>query len=311
MNKVLILDCTGVDWTDRNLRMNLKADVDSIYEQVSLPLRIIRRIWYKIFPFKSIWYGKWKNRLSNYEIIIVFSSLFGPEIFSWIRKQSYKGRLILYYRDPQAATYLSNKCRADFIRKYESSVELWTFDKRDSLRYRMKYNPQFYFYCDGLLKKHVDLLYDAVYIGSTHGREDEINNIYMLLNENGINVRFWIKDENKCIKQKNVSLITTLMRYEDVLAINLKSRAIIEINQRGQTGLTLRALESLFLKKKLITNNLDIVSMDFYESQNIFVIGKDEMKRMKGFLETPFKDVNPRIVKKYSSQSWFERFLHY
>ena len=109
---VLILDCTGDDWTDNHLAMLTGVTVDSIYQKKSKLFRGIRRFCYKFKLFNNAyWYGSWKYDLDKYNTIIIFSCLLGSEIFSWIRKKGYNGRLIFYYRDPQSAKYLQEDCK--------------------------------------------------------------------------------------------------------------------------------------------------------------------------------------------------------
>ena len=49
------------------------------------------------------------------------------------------------------------------------------------------------------------------------------------------------------------------------------SRCVLDSAQEGQMGLTIRVLEALGAKKKLITTNEDIVNYDFYNEENIYV----------------------------------------
>ena len=76
-----------------------------------------------------------------------------------------------------------------------------------------------------------------------------------------------------------------------------------------QDGITLRPLEAFFLKKKLITNMKNIVKYDFYNSNNIFILGVDDFNKISEFINSPFddKDYN-RIVEKYCFRGWLKRF---
>lgn len=46
-----------------------------------------------------------------------------------------------------------------------------------------------------------------------------------------------------------------MISYQENLDNIRKSKCIVDVVQKGQIGLTLRPLESLFFKKKLLTNN--------------------------------------------------------
>lgn len=49
------------------------------------------------------------------------------------------------------------------------------------------------------------------------------------------------------------------------------SKCVLDSAQAGQIGLTIRVLEALGAKKKLITTNEDVVNYDFYREENIYV----------------------------------------
>ena len=77
--KALILtsDADQFDFSDNNI------DVYNVYEKYKVFLRAIRRIWFLMnFPFKFLWYGNWKNRIEEYDFIVVDDGLFGMELFS-------------------------------------------------------------------------------------------------------------------------------------------------------------------------------------------------------------------------------------
>ena len=86
------------------------------------------------------------------------------------------------------------------------------------------------------------------------------------------------------------------------------SKSILDIVNPNQSGLTLRVMESLFFKKKLITNNLFISEYDFYNSQNIFILGKDREEDLHDFINSNYIDVDDSIVTSYDYHNWVKRF---
>ena len=247
MDKILILDCTGDDWTDNHLRMLDKVDVDAIYKQVGLFLRIIRRLHYKTkFPFKHIWYANWQKRLKEYKAIIIFQSLFGNEIFNYIRGKGYSGKLICYYRDTQNMKWIRKGCHADELKVLGNDIEVWTFDSEDAKKYNIRYNPQFYFEITD--DNYNCIKYDAVFIGAVHEREKDINLLYHKLVKNYLKLNFIVKHNKKyrLEKTKGIHYITNNMDYEQIIRANCQSRCIIEIMNEKQRGMTVRTLEALF-----------------------------------------------------------------
>ena len=88
-----------------------------------------------------------------------------------------------------------------------------------------------------------------------------------------------------------------------------ESKAILDIVQENQTGITIRPLEALFFHKKLITNNKNIVSYKFYCQNNIFIIGKDDINTLKEFMELPWLEIDKEVSDFYTFPKWIERFF--
>lgn len=83
----------------------------------------------------------------------------------------------------------------------------------------------------------------------------------------------------------------------------------IRDTSKKQAGMTLRTLEAVFLNKKLITNSKDIVNTPIYSPNNIYVIGNDEPRSIKEFLETPMTPLPSSIVRNYNIEHWIEQFI--
>ena len=93
--------------------------------------------------------------------------------------------------------------------------------------------------------------------------------------------------------------------YKDYLEKVKSSKVLCEINQENQSGLTVRALEALFFKKKLITNNVSIKEYDFYHPANILVLNENTTEQeLAHFLAVPFENVDEQIIRNYEVNSW-------
>lgn len=80
----------------------------------------------------------------------------------------------------------------------------------------------------------------------------------------------------------------------------LSSYGLIDLVQCGQSGLTLRVLESVFLNKKLIINNASVKEYDFYNSANIFVLEEFiDPDRLELFLNSDYVESDDKILGKY------------
>ena len=80
-----------------------------------------------------------------------------------------------------------------------------------------------------------------------------------------------------------------------------------------ETGMTkadaTRALEAMLCHRKLITNNKSIVKEDFYNPQNIFIIGVDDNQNVKDFIDSDFVVGDESILKKYDFNNWLNSFI--
>jgi hypothetical protein len=99
------------------------------------------------------------------------------------------------------------------------------------------------------------------------------------------------------------------MRYPDYLCRVQRSRAILDIVQTIQTGFSLRVMEHIFFGKKLVTNNAVIQWAEFYHPNNIFLLHRDDLADLKGWLELPFVPIAQEIKDYYRFDNWVERFI--
>ena len=110
--------------------------------------------------------------------------------------------------------------------------------------------------------------------------------------------------EFKIVKNKDEE-----MPYIEIIENILKSKCIIDINQKGQSGLSLRPLEALFFNKKLLTNNKNIFQSDFYHPSNIFILGMDNLERISKFMTEDNVKLPDSIINKYEINNWMDVYL--
>jgi len=108
---------------------------------------------------------------------------------------------------------------------------------------------------------------------------------------------------------KKNKLYQRSISYQKILQLIEKSDSILDLLSNPEDGLSLRAMESLFFGKKLITNSLRIAEYDFYKSENIFIIGKDDIEHLPDFLKTPYNQNNQEIIDYYDFDNWVKRFF--
>lgn len=88
-----------------------------------------------------------------------------------------------------------------------------------------------------------------------------------------------------------------------------KTKALLDLIDDAHTGLSLRVFEAIGFKKKLFTNNTEVKEYDFYNPNNIFILGERNIEDIKDFMEKPFEDLPDSIHRKYGFENWLRNIL--
>ena len=268
------------DWSKKYICEAGYNYVDSYYDHGVL-FRILREGFFRLkLPGKSLFYNKsvkcWDKTL------IVGESLITYEYMKWLHSYCPTCRIILKYDNPVKPHYPPD----GFL---DSWCTKWTSDRNDAEKYHMHlfegggYMPQW-----KVVKSSPN--YDVFYIGKDKHRLAKLRQIEKEMNDYGVKTLFYITWERGWQK-KDDGIHKPFLPYEDVLEYIGKSKAILHLLDGAQSGITLRIQESLIHKVKLITDDRNIVSYDFYNPNNIFILGIDHMDRLRSFLDTPYEDV--------------------
>lgn len=262
-------------------------------------LRAVRRIQIELnITGMSPWIASWKKHLNEYDTVIIHACKITPPVVRFIRQQAPNIRIIVWYWNPV------DKC-VPLNEFSECNCEIWSFDEKDCLRYGLEYNTQYYY--NNVSLKDEEPEFDVFFVGGDKGRIEELMNLQKLLNNLGISSYLHITPTGKKM-DKYRGIYKKRIDYIEVLNYISKSKAILDYVSGNQSGLTLRPLEALFFKKKLITNDSSIVDRDFYKKENIFVLGRDDLDTLPRFLDSPYLVIDETIVNRYDFDTWMQRF---
>lgn len=294
--KVLIL---------KDLTFYLQKEVLEIYrrkgiyfvcpsKKISFIFRVIRKVLNKINIYPSILNGDWIKLIHEFDKIILFDNASNKDsVAKYINNKIKKDISIYYYYwNP-----IFDACSPEYIKQIAPKFKLYTFDEKDVLEYNIEYNTTIY--SKYIFLENKELEYDIYFVGKEKGRYKIIKEL-----EDNFNT-YDLKFYNYIItKENNLPRVSA----EDNLNNISKSKAILDILQEGQSGLTLRVLESIFLKKKLISNNQALVDYEFYNPNNMFIIGIDLFEDLPTFLDSPYVEIPEDIVLYYDIEEWIKRF---
>lgn len=297
MKKILFLNGNKKSEFYNNERNKYEGVLaESIFKNNKTSSKIIRRLIHKLkLPGLPSLFGSWKYDIEKYDLFIISTSIYSPQIAKYIRKKTDK-KIIHWYWNPIVDDISPDKLK-------ENNCEIWSFDKNDSQKYNLNYTPTYYF--ERIKLPNISIENDVYFVGADKGRIEQLIEIENLLKSKNIKTNFHIiksKDSNteNYNFRKKVS-------YNSVLKEIARSKVILDYVQDGQSGLTQRPMESIFFEKKLITNDKNIYKCDFYNKNNIFILGKDDISKIYDFINTPYTKIDNCILKKYDFKNWIHR----
>lgn len=202
---------------------------------------------------------------------------------------------------------------------FRYSHKFFSFDSQDKLlNENITFLPLFYNNdYKNLKNSDKDYKYDMCFIGTLHSdRYEVVKRILSLTEGKQSYVYFYstskmlflfqkLFDKNfRNVKEEDISF--SPLSKENTINIINKSKVVIDIEHIKQKGLTMRTLEMLGANKKMITTNKEIINYDFYNTDNIQIIDRNNINLDKSFFEIDFKSINYDIYHKYSITKWVE-----
>jgi len=196
-----------------------------------------------------------------------------------------------------------------FMRKL--GVRVCTFDYDDSRKYGLDFVGQVYRYPD--ISRSVGNDTEVLFIGVDKKRAPKLDAVAATLEKEGIPYNFMLLYDkhskpgrfprlDKCVMKESIP-------YQDVLRKSSRAKCLLDILQPGQSGMTMRVLEALFLGKKLITDNISAKQEPLYRKENIYIIGDPEQPwdNIRRFLDEPFLPLSKGVYDIYDISSWIKK----
>lgn len=182
----------------------------------------------------------------------------------------------------------------------EMGYNISLYDYYAATKFNLKYIHQVYRFAPAsIIKPEVKTHeYDCYWLGKIKSRLPVVNRLEKLLLSQKLTCRFIYVYER-----------TQRLSYIENLRNVLNSKCIIDINDEGSFGLSLRVMESIFFNRKLITTNSFIRQCDFYNPNNIFIYGEDKDESIKAFMDLDYQPVSQDILNKYDINEWIGNFL--
>ena len=224
----------------------------------------------------------------------------------------------IYYCNPIEAIF--KYPREDLQKLARLGAKLWSFDPVDARRFGVGMAGQFFRYVEtppysdvgagrvparntaqpiphsSFLIPHFQT--DCFFCGLPKDRSSELAVLKLILERQGCTCDFIVPQND----EERIS-------YNEYLERLNRTRCVVDLCQKMQTGLTRRPLEALFYGKKLITNNHLIKEYDFYNPKNVFIFGVDNTSRLGEFVKEPPEPVSEDVKRKYDVNGWVMQWI--
>lgn len=257
----------------------------------------------------------------SYDYVLLVAGMtfaFTPQMVETIRGLNPDAKFVMYQWDSEKNLPFSTS-----IHKCFDSI--YSFDLNDCSRDdKYKFLPLFYTrqYEEVGKNKKENFKYDCSYVGTAHPRKyKEINEISKSLK--GLMdkqlIYHYMPSRLKYLYHKVLSpeyKKATLKDFKlekvpakEMMSIFKESKCILDAPQAGQTGLTIRTIECLGARRKLITTNTDIKRYDFYNEANILVFDGNIDKESR-FFKCEYEELSEHVYLKYSLREWIKYMLN-
>lgn len=256
----------------------------------------------------------------KYDVVFLISGQslsFSEDMIQKIKDCQPQARFVLYQWD-------SHK-NFPYIKQVQKFFDkCYSFDTRDiEENVQLKFLPLFY--CknyENIGKKNIqEFKYDFCFVGTAHPKKykfikimshqlkEVYPNQFIYFFFPSRSVFFYRKIMNKELRKAHYNEFHYVhLKGKEMNEVYESSRCVLDSPQAGQLGLTIRVLEALGAKKKLITTNQDVVNYDFCRPENIYVFN-DTFNLSDDFFTKPYVEVDNKIYEKYSLKSWLMEIL--
>ena len=212
-----------------------------------------------------------ENNNKRFDYLFVIRGYKMPSFFlSEFRRRNPAAVLIMYQWD-------SNRTNP-FSHHIESYDKVLSFDYKDCKDLGLQYLPLFY--TDDVLEfmgrqAKYDFFFMGTYLQNRYDALMRFMNKYKRTYSICAYIYMPFTSLIKEILKGNVKTLKYIsirhMPREQYLSILSESKAIVDVSNAGQTGLAMRIIEALALRKKVVTNNWNIYGEPFYTSKSILV----------------------------------------
>lgn len=232
----------------------------------------------------------------------------GHDLIALYRNVFKTARFILYYWDS-----LQTHDYRPYLKYFDQA---WTFDREDAqLEPDLKYLPLFF--CERFrgLRASTQYSHDLVFVGTAMSlrRYDMVDTFrrwaraecVLFYDYLYVSPAFYLRRLLHGQRLQDVHF--RALSAERLIGIYRGSRAILDLPDNIQSGLTMRTFESLGAHRKLVTSQRDVVGEEFFNANSVFVLGVHGNYPSRKFLHAAMVDDDR--IETHSLRQWLLTLL--
>lgn len=281
--------------------------LDNVYFYRSPQGRLFRTLWLlhtsiksnKRFrlPFQSIWFNYYlpfDSARDNVVFLFFQGNALGYDdsFHRFLRRKYPNCKLAFFWFN------LINSISAPYLPLVQNNYDyIFSSEYDDCIKYGWIFHEELYSNLTKELKDE-ELSSDIFFCANAKGRVDIVHNIYEKLVSSGLKCDFHVVNVPKQEQKYDGISYNKRLSYSEVLVHSARSRILLEVIQKGQSGCTLRTCEAIALKKILLTNHQGIKETPLFGDYVFTFSNIDE--------------INPQeILSKKIDDESYERLLDY
>lgn len=250
------------------------------------------------------------------EVLIIKGEALSPDMIQRMRAALPSARFTLYFWDSY------QNMPADTPQKVPLFDRVLSFDPVDAAAdSRLAYRPLFYLNEYAQLPDSPADDIDLLFIGTVHtDRYAVLNRLKAALPST---IRFervlyfpseWLYRSRKLTDSafrsaRRSEFVFKSLSKDEVMGLIARARIVVDIERPVQTGYTMRTLEMLGGRRKLITTNPKITEAAFFHPDNHLCIDREHPVIPDSFLASDWHDMDPDTVARYSLDGWLAEVL--
>lgn len=282
---------------------NKNIDIKKVYD-IDTPKKKFEMQLLRKFNLNHSKYINSNKAGNNYDMIVYFDISCTYRSLPYLKGNNKDVRLFLWniVDDFIGRLKLENE-KADMEYVKSCFDKVYSFDKDDCKKYGLEYYPPLYSSQVILSKEQPKI--DVVFLGAEKGRFEKLKEVYSLFGKYDQKYHVY-KSGTKIIDKSGLETSDRKITYDEYIDWVNESKCILDIPQDGQIGFTIRILESIFLKKKLITTFSGIKKYSLYNSNNIYIVGEDDQMSIDDFISSPYQEIKDDVLSYYDCATWLD-----